>query len=189
MRSMFNYLIFISFSDGTCRTMSHGKPELIVNHYAYRDPLGYLHVLNVTAENRPKYSELGPGIPGKPCVFPFQINGTEFNVCTSYQSPFGWPRCATKESQDLDRDGSKSSWGFCSQECPVEASGLTPTSDDLNENTLMVFNDGEVYIDRLSIEYTNGTAFLWPLADEDSTDADQDSHYDYEDNEDPEQGS
>ena len=71
------------------------------------------------------------------------------------------------------------------QDCPVEATGQTPTSDYRNENTLVVFNDGEVYIDRLSIEYTNGTAFLWPLAGEDSTDADQDSHYDYED----EQGS
>ena len=187
---MYNYLV-ISFSDGTCRTVSHGKPETIVNHYAYRDPLGYLHILNVTGENRPKYLELGPGIPGKPCVFPFQINGIEFNECTSYQSPFGWPRCATKESQDLDKDGSKSSWGFCSQECPVETTDPNLSSDGSgrNENTLMVFNDGEVYIDRLSIEYTNGTAFLWPLADEDSTDADQDSHYDYEDNEDPEQGS
>ena len=120
-----HYLIFLSFSDGTCRTVSHGKLERLNSE-------GYRHILNVDwyKFNSLKYSELGPGIPGKPCVFPFKVNGIEFNECTSYQSPYGWPRCATKESQDLDRPrvgystNMVSSWGFCSQECPVEGTTM-----------------------------------------------------------------
>ena len=120
-----NYPIFLSFSDGTCRTVSHGKLEHLYSE-------GYRHILNVDwyKFNSLKYSELGPGIPGKPCVFPFKVNGIEFNECTSYQSPYGWPRCATKESQDLDRPrvgystNMVSSWGFCSQECPVEGTTM-----------------------------------------------------------------
>ena len=87
-----------------------------------------------------KYSELGAGIPGKPCVFPFIVNGVKFNECTSYQSPNGWPRCATKKNQDLTRvrlpawEGAdedmidfsyKGSWGFCGKQCPVESMRIT----------------------------------------------------------------
>ena len=123
-------------SDGTCRTVSHGKR----GHHPWE---GYGYVLNLnngTSYFRAKhtvdwikYSELEAGIPGKPCVFPFKVNGIEFHECTSYQSPNGWPRCATKENQDLARIRRRNgrnvdrvhlsyngSWGFCGQECPVE---------------------------------------------------------------------
>jgi len=102
-------------ADGTCRTVSHGKREHIPGEgYRY-----VLHLNNGTYANNGtpnyywidrwnevdwiKYSEVGAGIPGKPCVFPFKVNGIEFNECTAYQSPNGWPRCATKKNQDLTK--------------------------------------------------------------------------------------
>ena len=106
------WLTILSFSDGTCRTVSHGKREHIPG-------TGYRSILQVSEYwNLLNYSELGAGIPGKPCVFPFKVNDIEFNECTSYQSPNGWPRCATEESQNLIRY--KGSWGFCGEECTVE---------------------------------------------------------------------
>merc|ERR1719264_318531 len=140
--------------NGTCRTVSHGKLERLNSE-------GYRHILNVDGDNWLKYSELGPGIPGKPCVFPFKVNGIEFNECTSYQSPYGWPRCATKESQDLDRPrvgystNMVSSWGFCSQECPVE-----------EDSCLVVSGDGSYEMCDFPFEYNsityNECTWDWP---------------------------
>ena len=134
-------------SDGTCRTVSHGKREHIpgegyryvlhLNNGTYADNKdGYYWIDRWNEVDWIKYSELGAGIPGKPCVFPFKVNGIEFNECTAYQSPNGWPRCATKKNQDLTRVRHpselfntpdiqhltyKGSWGFCGEKCPVES--------------------------------------------------------------------
>ena len=57
------------------------------------------------------------GCPPSPnCVFPFKYQGKTFSQCTTYQSPYGKPWCATK----VDRQGNViwDQWEDCN-ECSI----------------------------------------------------------------------
>ena len=83
----------------------------------------------------PDGTEAKPSV-GKQCVFPFKVNGVEYNSCTTtYQEEHKDSCSAFEDHADLrpicstlvDKDGnhvavhpsSPQNWGYCGDECPL----------------------------------------------------------------------
>ena len=89
----------------------------------------------------------------------------------------------SEEGEGLAR---KTTRGFCSPRCPT----INENSDCLNENTVIIYNDGEVYTGRFTINefnefddfdfVLNGSVSLYPLKDYACPAAGFTADYDYD---------
>ena len=76
-------------------------------------------------------TESGPD-SGKECTFPFQFGDVTYNECTYDANEPGdtEPWCSTLTDSDGVHVGGQGNWGWCSSDCPAEATPPPPTCED-----------------------------------------------------------
>ena len=82
----------------------------------------------------------GPG-DGKPCVFPFEFDGTTYSTCTNRIKHVtnNLPWCSTKVNTRGEHISGQGNWGNCDKTCPLPSDDKNK-SDEKKKDPGLFFN-------------------------------------------------